>query len=519
MEIKTNVTYSKSVRCSDVYTESQTDYVLPDYMSDMRKILFTDASLRPSGRFAGGDQVEFSGIVVYNVIYLDSDGEISSVEFSSDYDYSLKCSGDGYGDSIADTRVPNYAVRLVGPRKISAKASLAGSVRLSENCSLSVSGNAFDGDASPEINTGSIKMRSTGISSVVEREYAEPLTRLDGAIADEVRVIYPSAEVMVDDIVSDGESVTMKGKLRMRAIIKNADEVACGVEKLVGFEENLDFDGAEALVGFVPKLSVCSVKTSVNADESGCEIVMSVILELCALGEGNQSVDVVFDGYLKDAPTDTSYENMQYSRLVDTRSLRTTHSAEISRADIESEGLREVIFLTSTPKVEQVECENGRVTIEGEVRYSGVASEMVGDKISYTYVKFSAPFTINSDVECENSDNLHVEVELKSSGASASLDEDRLYATCTLDCVVMAVEDSSCRILSSMSRREGESFASSKSVVTVYYPSDEDTLFSVAKRFHTSGLKVARDNDISDAVFAADNPSGKLVGVKKLFIY
>ena len=84
---------------------------------------------------------------------------------------------------------------------------------------------------------------------------------------------------------------------------------------------------------------------------------------------------------------------------------------------------------------------------------------------------------------------------------------------------MVALEDGSCRTLTSMTRREGESYESTGSVITVYYPTSEDTLFSVAKRFHTSSLKVARDNDISDAVFAQDNPTGSLSGVKKLIIY
>ena len=226
MEIKTDITYPKNTRCSDVYTESTVDYVLPDYLGDMRKILFTDATLRPSGRFAGGDEVEFSGVVVYNVIYLDSENNLSSVEFTSDYDYSVKCSGESYNDSIASTRVSNYAVRLIGPRKISAKASLVGSVCLSENCTLSVSGNAFSGESTPEINTGSIDLRVSRLSSVTEREYAEAVARLDGAIVDEVSVIYPSVEVMVDELRPEEDTVSVKGRLRMCAMIKNADKTS-----------------------------------------------------------------------------------------------------------------------------------------------------------------------------------------------------------------------------------------------------------------------------------------------------
>lgn len=519
MEIKTDVSYLRNTKCSDVYTESQADYILPDYMGDMRKILFTDATLRPSGRFAGGDEVEFSGVVVYNVIYLDSEGELCSVEFTSDYDYTVKCSGESYNDSIANTRVSNYAVRLIGPRKISARASLVGSVRLSESCSTGVTGNAFDGGSTPELKRGSLNIRVSKPSAVCEREFAECLVRLDGAIADEIIVIYPCAEILVDDMRAEDDAVTVKGKIRMSAVIKNADEVAYGAEKQVNFEEKVDFEGCESLISLTPQLSVCSVKASVNADDSGCEVVLSGIAELCVIGEGNQHIDVMLDGYLKECPTDNSYEELGYTELVDSTSVKGSHNAEISRADIEAEGVREILFLTVTPRLERVECESGRVTLLGEIRYSGIATEVTNDKLSYAGVKFSSPFATNVNLNCQNTDNLRIEADVQAMNCSATLDTDKLYATCTLESHVVALEESSCTTLCSMTRREGEKYESAGSTVTVYYPTGDDTLFSVAKRFHSSCLKVARDNDISDTVFAADNPSGSLAGVKKLIIF
>ena len=519
MEIKTDVSYLKNTKCADVYTESQTDYILPDYLPDMRKILFTEVSLRPSGRFAGGETVEFSGVAVYNLIYLDSDGGLSSVEFTSDYDYSVKCSGEDYNDSIADTRVSNYAVRLVGPRKISAKASLVGSVSLIENSTLSVSGNAFDPDCSPELNTGSAELRLSRLSSVCEREYAESVARLDGAIADEVSVIYPKVELSVDELTSEDDFVTIKGRIFMSALIRNGDEPAFMAEKTVGFEEKLDFEEVGRLSGLTPKLSVCSVKANVNADDTGCEIVMNAILELCVVGEGNQRVEFLLDGYLKDTPTDTGFTELKYSTLADTLHFKESYSSEISRSDIESEGLTEIIFLTSVPKIEHIDCENGRVSIHGEMRCSGVAKEQSGDKNSYTSLRFSAPFSINTDLNCQNCEDLRIEADLKSYNTTASFDSERIYLSSTVECSLTASFDSSCRILSTMSRREGEKYESAGSVVTVYYPTESDTLFSVAKRFHTSSLKVAKDNDIVDAVFARDNKNGSLGGVKKLIIY
>ena len=519
MEIKTNVDYLKSVRCADVYTESSTDYVLPDYLGDVRKILFSEASLRPSGRFAGGDEVEFSGIVVYNVVYLDADGGLSSVEFTSDYDYSVKCSGENYNDSIADTRVSNFAVRRVGPRKINAKASLVGSVRLSEKSSLSLSGDAFELSSEPEIKMGSVNVRVSKTSSVIEREYAEAVARLDGAIADEVQVVYSSIEPMVEELQPMDDICNVKGKLRMCVALKNGDEPAYGVEKTVNFEEKVDFEGLKADMHLIPEMSVTSLKSSVNADENGCEVVLSGIVEMCAIGEGNQSVELVLDGYLKEASTDNSYENFDYTSLISTASIRASHTAEIDRADFESEGMREVVFLTSTPKIEQIEKGEGVVTVSGEVRYSGVASEMIGDKISYTSIKFSSPFSLNVNCNCQNDDKTQVEVELHTQNTSATLDSDKLYATCSLEgCAVVLAEEGQ-TVLSGMSRVECDEKDSSTAKITVYYPAPGDTLFEVAKRFRTSTLKLAEDNNITQSVFSSDNPGGSLSGVKKLIVY
>ena len=519
MEIRTETGFVKNTSCSDVYLESRADYSLPDYLGDVRKILFTEASLRPSGRFAGGDEVEFSGIVVYNVIYLDSENNLSSAEFTSDYDYSVKCSGENYKDSVADTRVSNYSIRLVGPRRISARASLVGSVRLSENSSVCVSGTAFDGESTPEISTGSVSIRSSRLSSVIEREYAEQIGQLDGAIADEVSVVYSSAETSVDSVEYCSDSASVKGKLRMVAVIQNGGEPAYRLEKTVGFEESVPFEEISSEMKLLPELTVTSVKPSLNANENGCEVVLSGIVEFCVLGETNEQLELVLDGYLKSCATETVYRDFPFSQLCDVMTVRGSHNGEIEKSEIDSENLREILFLTATPKVDTVDNEGDRVSVVGEVWYSGVASEVIDDKISYVGIKFSSPFAVNVNCDCQNSEKADIIAKVTAFGAGASLDASKLYASCNLETVITVCEEKEKKILSSCNKKEGESFASVGAGITVYYPCEGDTLFSVAKRFHTSSLKVARDNDVAESVFAADNPEGKLIGIKKLLIY
>jgi hypothetical protein len=52
----------------------------------------------------------------------------------------------------------------------------------------------------------------------------------------------------------------------------------------------------------------------------------------------------------------------------------------------------------------------------------------------------------------------------------------------------------------------------------VYYPESKESLFSVAKKFHTTSAKIAEDNKLSAETLAGYNKDGTLSGVKKLII-
>ena len=519
MEIKTETGYIKNIKCADVYTESAAEYVLPDYLGDVRKILFTSAEARPSGRFAGAGEVEFSGIVVYTVVYLDSENDISSVEFTSEYDYAVKCSGERYKDSVADTRVSNYQIRLIGPRKISAKSSLVGSARVCESDSLTIAGDALSYVDDVETATRTLDIRKTLISSSAEREYAEEIANLDGAICDEVRVIYSEAEAGVDNVSFENGEVCVKGKLRMSAVIKNGEEPAYLAEKVVGYEEMISFEDASEDMKFIPVITVTSLKSAVNPEETGSAVVLSGIVEFSIIGEKNEAVSVVVDSYLKSCECDNSYEDFSYTSLCDIVAQHFPHTAEIPRTEVESDSLREVVFLSANPRVESVSSLDHGVKITGEVRYSGVASEVnEDDKISYVMLKFSSPFAINVNLDCQNTEKMRFETKISASGASASVDAENIYLSSSLDLSLVAYEDKCERVLSSSVRLEDMPIKDGGSKITVYYPMKNDTLFSVAKKYHASPVALASNNSLSEAVFSSSDTLG-LAGVKKLIIF
>ena len=519
MEIKRETSYVRSIRCPDVYCDSQADYILPDYLGGVRKILFTDATIRPAGRFAGGEEVEFSGVVVYNVIYLDEEGRLSSAEFTSDYDYSVKCSEEDYRDSVSDTKIAAFSVRLVGPRKMSARCSLVGCVRLSEKVGLSIDGDVFEGEYAPEVDTRLVKIRNTTSSAVCEREYAEEMTRIDGAMADEVSVVYSTSEYKPESCEMCDEGARVKGKLKLISVIYVGDDAPTKLERQISVDEVVPLDNLKPTAGLVPRLTVSSLRTEVNATETGCEVVSNLIADISVLAEHNETVELTLDCYLKSSPTDNSYEDLSYQTLSSVCSSSHSHTANINIGDSELCEISDVIFLTATPKIDRVQLEDGDVKLSGEIKYSGVATTSNSDSHSYAGVKFSSPFEINVKYSSQNDEKTQIEPTLNVNSITAHVDDGNLIVDAVLDLLLTAASEKSVKILSSSTARVGEEYDKTGGVITVYYPNESDTLFSVAKRFHTSGLKIARDNDVSDQVFAVENENGTLKGIRKLLIY
>ena len=70
----------------------------------------------------------------------------------------------------------------------------------------------------------------------------------------------------------------------------------------------------------------------------------------------------------------------------------------------------------------------------------------------------------------------------------------------------------------SSSNTTDEVFEKESSVVTVYYPTGNETLFDIARRFHTSTIAVAADNSLTESVFADSDKPFAASGIKKLII-
>lgn len=500
---------------SDVYTETGVDYSLPDYNGDVRKVLYTEAKVRPSGNFENGENVDFLGIIVYNMVYSDSENKINSISFTSDYDFSVRCNSDNCVSSFADTQIAAYSVRLLGPRKLSAKATLSSRIIFENKESYHVSGTAFE-SGTPEVKSEDVNIAGATVSESLEREYAEEILRLDGRVADEVEVILTDAECVIESVNAENEGVQIKGSMLVSALVKCEGEPIQRTEKSLRIDESIPMLNAASAMRILPRVTVSSARCSINADESGCSVIANVIADLAVECYGNDCVSLITDAYRCDCDTKNEYGEYKFYELATAMNDKEDISSTVAREESETEGVREIICLGSSIKVNETSFEEGICNISGEVNYSGIG---VGfdekGNLSYQPFKQTVDFVKNVNINCQIGDKIKLIPSFNCTNASVTLDEDNIYMGCRAQMKLIVLAQRHIQVLNSSELVADGEYEQTGSVITVYYPESGETLFDIAKKFHTTVEKIAGDNSVKCAS-VSESDGG--CGVKRLVI-
>jgi len=496
--------------------ESGCEYSLPDYMGDVKKILSVNAIAIPSGKFAGDESVEFSGIVSYDVLYSDADGKLTRILTSSDYDIAVP-SGDGYVGSMADVSVANLSVRLTGPRKLILKASLSASVRVISESSISCSGSAFEGGMSPELLSEAISEESVIFGEMPEREYAEVAEHIAAVTADELEIIATSGAVRITESEAVDGGVLVKGELIITAIVRTDEQPPFAIKKVIPFEETVNLEGMQPDMQVAADGYLSSVSCGVSEDADGCNITVNAIAELSAVAAANRESELITDAYLKNRDTSGQYEEYTYSELLCMKTAEESFVLTVPRVDISCENIRDVLTVNAEARSLVKKIEKNQLVLEGEALVSGVACEINSEeKVSYIPVKFTSPFAINVNSSCQIPENAAIDCKFFVVSATPELDGDRLNVKCLAKIFYRITEPHTVRRMTECSIVGDTEYSSRRSSFTVYYPEKGESLFEIAKRFHTTSEKIAVDNKLAEPTLASADVAS--AGIKKLII-
>lgn len=502
------VTRQTAVSC-----ESSTEYTLPDYMGDVRRVLHSEAMASPATGFVGEGSAEFSGVVAYRVLYVNADGQLEEAEFTSEYDFSVPVGEHAFA-AHDDTRVTSFSVRPMGPRRFHAKSCLRSTVDIEES-GVSVAPKLPEG-SERQTATLNVMQRLHGESE--EREYAQVLTHLAADMAtssreefvprdeqapgegdgwvDEVRILSAGGYITVQQAQAVSDGVLLSGTMELSAIVTTPGQPPFAITRSVPFEEKIAILGGAEDMQASGRAQLCSVTASVNPDAEGAEVVLHVVAEFAADAFAERAVPVVTDAYLPGQGSTQEYGQLQYARFCGTGCEQMPLSATVAREDWDSDCAREVLLTHAHPVLERVETgENGARAI-GRVELHAVCCGIGEHDVPvYTVMKTGVPFALSLPCQMGTDGCLTARVDVQQ--LRGTLDASGLLLEGTLAVCWEGRCEQTVQSVTALSPVPRE--AAPAGHLTVYYPAAGETLWEIGKRFCVPVGRLAEENGGEEA--------------------
>lgn len=491
-----------------IVTELTSDFSLPDYQPEIKRLLRVRATVLPPDKYVGAGSAEISGTVDYSILYAGNDGALYAVNQSEEYHCAAPIEltaafdvGEGLlcdAESVAELAVG----RVMAPRKISVKCRLRSRIRVLGNQSL---GEEFTG--APQESLQRLCDSTECAKSFVG--VGEILNLGDEIVCDtedgDLRVIDAEGAVFVSEAVAGSGAVQCRGEVAVKLLCCREESAAqpMMLTRRIPFSESVDVDGAEVNCQASAKGGCQEIHVTVEDGRILCDVGVRLI----ARAQRNETLCFVQDAYSTVAEGEAQYASYTVSKALKCVNGNVSLGNTLT---LEEAGIRsgaELIDLSLLPSVSSMVFENGKYILTGRARCQAV----LRDGGEYFTQEFELPIRYETDGMEAVRD---WDAELGVISCRGRIDGERIGVDAELSVVMTLRGEATFRMLS---RAQFDTPVCEKGAVyTICYPASEDTLWSVAKRYHRSVEQIARVNSLPSAP-GADAPDS-LAGARYLLV-
>ena len=488
-----------------VMCEVSGDFILPDYLPEIKRLLRVSPKVCETSKYISSNTAQFSGAVNYSVLYADDEGKLYAASLASDYDIESKIADAGVtlspDDVICDTEIESVTCRPVGPRKLLIKSRLCARVR------------AYNRGTIPERTVGAVsaedefsleRLRKVYPTAFVARakgdeQYIEGEIMLDGAAG--AKPVFCEASIALLDASCTADGVSYRAEVILRCLVESENGELQTCIKRFPISETITVSGAEQgcecrVWGNTDSLSVSAEAAD---DEKGTKLICSLTAVFEAEVQKNINASLTEDAFSTLCKCELSFKDYELPYVL--RSLCTnlsfSHSLPLSSAGFSS-GCR-IVDVCGEAKVDKVAREGGKYVVFGKCRASVIGIDASPDSAEAD-IPFKYEIEGAVDEVSDYSANASVtSMRARIEGENMALDGD-------ISLSIALFGKNSARVVDTLTLDRNSPYSDSQGVssIVVCFPAKGDTLWSVAKRYHTSTAKIGQDgSDIGEYIIFA----------------
>ena len=492
--------------CDGVFhSEISSDFTLPDYKSEIRKLLSTKAKILPPRQYIGNKNANIEGEIIYKILYVSTDGLLYSATLSDKYAFNMEFDFDPNSINTDDITLNCYCecesinTRVGGPRRLTIKSKLS--------CrALALSPSMYTPEIIGAYDKSSIeKMIVDAPTLLTKCCESKPITLTDTIATDpqvdNIRIIDSSASVLISECSASADKINVRGDVYLKLLYCNdaQNDEGLVINRKIPFSTSIFCDGISNI--FEACANAVITDEDIRIDDNGISIELS--LKICALAQRNHATPYVQDAYSTKRACSNESVNLEILKSVKAFNGNLTHSESFLLGDLRIDPNARIIDCDVKARFNSVMLENGKTALLGSCQYQ-VLTYLNGE---YSMYEASSPLRYECDIRTQ-SPTKDIKLMLSMSNVISSRarnDGEHLFVDCEICFSNSLIEKYQIELLRTVIL--GESLQKSTGEMTLCYPHGTTSLWNIAKQYGEpidtirSKNSVSETNDISKKKF------------------
>lgn len=475
--------------------EVSVDFLLPDYYGDIRRILQVSASPRLDGVFRDGSHLEYDGTVTFSILYLTEEDHLRNLTIAESFRGEAEIAGMNEESLVSVLPVvENTGCRVQGPRKLTAKCKLQVGIHARHHTCLSP---AFDGHYRAEdeatVTYDRSEITTLRMLELEEKDLtlAEDIV-LDGTLPPIGEIIRSDASLLLQECRPTSGDVTCRGEAILTILYRA--EGTDSKEQYVSFVKKLPLSACLPHNELTDRFSCRGVATpaawrvmpQTNAFGEMRTVSFTLTWDLWVLCCINDTRAITRDVFSTKYPCEGELAHLPVTRLIGCQRTSCSITEAKPRTEIGAEAANSVLAVLGEVKPEDLIYDKAR----NRLCFTGKASVCVllqnGEGGGVSDAALSLPIRCELPCPAPIASGEEFECACKLIAAEGRLDSNNLLVSLevALDVGCFATEEIS--LVQTVHLETSHPFSEAAPTMLLYYPTREERLWEIAKRFHVT---------------------------------
>lgn len=472
------------------------DVLLPDCCPDIQKILRCEVVPTLLSSTVSGDKLTVDGIAMAHIYYLDEVGCIRHAEYKIPYTKVVELRSAVMCPTVNVTQnVDYFNCRAVSPRRLDMRGAVSLCVRVTGQseeqvvCGAQGAGMQLRRDVTENVCILPQATRQMSLREEVELGYGKP------AVGNIIR--YSAAAEVSDFKVIEGKLIT-KGELTVKLIYQCEDEPKKleTMEYALPLSQIIDIEGVDEDCMCNVWYDICTIEvTPKSADDGECRIlVIEMTANACAVAHRRVELQAACDCY------STMYECRQaVKQMPMLRLLSVAEECCMWKETLELPSQASAIIdLWCAAGAVNVKYERDSAVISGKLTVCMFVYEEDGAIAYYDQAR-----EFSHRIETGEAENLQFAPRVRVAAAAFSLSgHENFEVRCNIKICGCIYSQQRKKVICDLSVDESREKTRRENVLYLYYASEREPVWEIAKRYNTSVEAVQSGNQLEDSAMS-----------------